>query len=189
MLFYFSGKSVDILEWFSDMSLDAILSTCFGVDSDVQTDLNSKLLKEIRFGSHSAIEVILKIIPFGSNLAKFILAFKKRHPTTLEKLAKSTIHNRQQELSEGVSGRKDLLYLMLTAHETDGVQRLSEEEILAQAFLFLFIGHENTGNVLTLVAYHLAMNPDAQETLRKEIESAVQVNKLNTPYTRFTLVT
>ena len=90
-------------------------------------------------------------------------------------LGQTVIRARQEELKKSVTGRADLLQLMLTAHESDGVKKLSNEEISASAVTFLIAGHETTSVALTSVVYHLAMNPDIQEKLRGEIESVVQV--------------
>ena len=55
--------------------------------------------------------------------------------------------------------RKDLLELMLSAEmkEEHGnkVQKLSEDEIVAQCFTFILAGYENTSNALAYTSYLL----------------------------------
>ena len=60
-------------------------------------------------------------------------------------LAKGMIEQRQQQ---GFTGSKDLLQLMLQAHEenTDGVSKLTVDEVMAQSLAFLVAGYETTGN-------------------------------------------
>ena len=74
--------------------------------------------------------------------------------------------------------RKDLLELMLRAEVTDSegrqVSKLSDEEVLAQSFTFILAGYETTSNTLAYTTYCLATNPDVQEKLIDEIDSAVE---------------
>jgi cytochrome P450 family 3 subfamily A len=49
---------------------------------------------------------------------------------------------------------------------------LTDAEILAQAVLFLSAGYETTQSALTFVGYNLALNPDIQQKLIKEIDAA-----------------
>ena len=53
------------------------------------------------------------------------------------------------------------------------VSKLSEDEVLAQSFVFILAGYETTSNALSYVTYCLALNPEVQETLIKEIDDAV----------------
>ena len=76
---------------------------------------------------------------------------------------------------------KDMLQLMLEASEEEGDEaqaktstankKLSNEQIVAHSIGFLAAGYETTGNTLTYTAYLLALNPEVQERLQKEIDS------------------
>ncbi len=50
---------------------------------------------------------------------------------------------------------------------------LTENEILAQAILFLLAGYETTAATLSFVAYNLALYPECQEQLYNEVDSVV----------------
>ena len=50
------------------------------------------------------------------------------------------------------------------------VQKLSEDEIVAQCFTFILAGYETTSNALAFTSYLLALNPDKQEKVFEEID-------------------
>jgi cytochrome P450 len=75
----------------------------------------------------------------------------------------------------------DALSLLLAAQDEDG-NRLSFEEVRAQAMLLLFAGHETTTSMLTWFALELARHPDILQKARAEQQSfgeAVSVEQLS----------
>ena len=74
------------------------------------------------------------------------------------------------------SGRRDLFQLMLEASEdgTNGIQKLTDEEIIAQTIVILAAGFETTGSTLAFTAYYLARYPKIQAKLRREIAEATR---------------
>jgi cytochrome P450 len=48
---------------------------------------------------------------------------------------------------------------------------MTDDEIVANSFGFLFAGNETTASTLSLVSYLLAVNPDIQEKLQSEIDA------------------
>uniref|UniRef100_UPI00358FF019 cytochrome P450 3A19-like n=1 Tax=Myxine glutinosa TaxID=7769 RepID=UPI00358FF019 len=50
--------------------------------------------------------------------------------------------------------------------------RLTDNEIQAQAIIFIIAGTETTANTLSYVAYNLAVHPDIQSKLQEEIDEA-----------------
>lgn len=74
--------------------------------------------------------------------------------------------------------RPDLIHLLLQARKgtlTDengsvtNKKDLSDDDILAQAFLFFIAGFETSATTLSFLLYELVANPDVQIRLREEI--------------------
>jgi len=172
-----SDQSVNMLDWFNKLTLEVILSTAFGVDANIQMGENNKTLEKAK----ALLEVpfIVRLIarlPFGKLLLQIISSIRGDPATYLGSVVKEIIKSRRQQ---GVTGRKDLLHLMMTASEettVEGVSKLSDEEIVAQSIIFLLAGYETSSSTLSFFLYHLALNPDVQDKLRTEIKEAVESN-------------
>lgn len=50
---------------------------------------------------------------------------------------------------------------------------LTEEEIMAQGWVFFIAGYETTATTLTFCSYELALHPEVQDRLYEEVQSAV----------------
>lgn len=59
---------------------------------------------------------------------------------------------------------------------TEGVSRLSDEEVVAQSVVFLLAGYETSSNTLAFTLYYLVVNPAMQEKLRTQIREALETN-------------
>lgn len=64
---------------------------------------------------------------------------------------------------------------MLAASDDPSVpesKKLSDREVLAQSFVFLAAGYENSSTTLSFVCHHLATSPEIQDRLQQEIDNA-----------------
>ena len=55
-------------------------------------------------------------------------------------------------------------------------RNLTDDEIVSNAVLFLAVGYETTGSLLSFASYALACNPEAQELLHQELKEAYESN-------------
>lgn len=83
----------------------------------------------------------------------------------LQAFLKEVIHLRKRHSAEKY---QDVLGLLLATEDEQG-RRLSESEIIDQALLLLFAGHDTTATLLSWLVYELGVHTDWQERLREEL--------------------
>lgn len=65
------------------------------------------------------------------------------------------------------------MQLLLSENKVDGKPKLSDDEMYASSIVFLLAGYETTSNALAYTTYLLALHPDIQERLYKEIKENI----------------
>ena len=107
----------------------------------------------------------------------------------------SVIDHRRNHYQDGVAptSHNDILQLLMEASENrlegenaaEGRSRsnqlLTDDEIIANAWVFLLGGFETTANALTYCAYLIATHPDVQEKLHQELMDHLGV-RIPSPY-------
>ena len=164
------------MDWFSMLTLEIIISTAFGIQANVQTDPDETLLTKAR--QSFRFPFILRIIG-RMPLIRTILRLVMRLKGGMGYFGNIALEMIRQRRREGGTSRHDLMQLMLTAHEESTLQgdsKLTDEEIVAQCVAFLLAGHETSMITLSTIAYHLALNPEVQEQLRKAIFQFTEEN-------------
>ena len=164
------------------MTLEVILHTAFGVQTDIQNEKDSQLFERTQEAFRTPMIVsILKRFPLGVYLLRLLnIALGKAG--YFEKIASDIINKRRQS---GITGRQDLIHLMLTANEgmtEEGFSKLTDEEMVGQCVIFLFAGYGTSSNTLAFITYYLATHQDVQKKLRQEIQQAVKSNPESTLY-------
>ena len=150
-----------------------ILRTVFGLEAEIQTNPDPDLV-------HKALTLFdvplyiraLSMFPFWQQVKKVFNINPIQHVPYFEKLARNVLEIRKKSSS----GRRDLFQLMLEASEdgASGIQKLTDEEIIAQTIVILAAGFETTGSTLAITAYYLARYPEIQAKLRREIAEATR---------------
>jgi cytochrome P450 len=78
------------------------------------------------------------------------------------------------EAAGAASGADDMLGLLLAARDAaDESDRLSDTEVADQAMLFLLAGHDTTSVTLSCVLLQLALHPEWQDTLHREVDDVL----------------
>jgi len=164
-----------MLDYFSKLTLEVILSTAFGVDAKVQMGEKNEVAEEAqKVFRFPPIVRVIEALPLGFLLTGVVAALSENQDY-FPKIAKQIIKSR---LQHGLTGRKGLLQLMMNAHEEttdEGVSRLTDEQIVAQSVIFLLAAFDTSSNTLAFTLYHLVLNPDVQDKLRSEIKKSHRI--------------
>ena len=163
-----------MLDLFSQLTLDVILSTAFGIKTDIQTDPHN-LIKKRAARVFSALWLVpyLRMFPFNYFI-RSVISFFRQEMAFFVAAASEIVEERKKSPTKR---RNDLLHLILAAHDepaVQGVSRFSDDEVKAQLITWLLAGYQTSSNTLAFTAYHLAMDADVQERLRCEVEIGVQ---------------
>ena len=165
-----------MLEWFSRMTLEVILSTAFDVQADILNDDQSIMLQRAKAVFKTSWTTdILRRFPLGVTLLILVGNIFQRRGF-FDKIAAEIVEKRRKS---GPTARQDLVELMLTAHEDStqkGASKLTNEEIVGQCVIFLLAGYETSSNTLGNIIYQLALNQEVQDELRQDVMQALKTN-------------
>ncbi|XP_077774851.1 cytochrome P450 3A9-like isoform X2 [Podarcis muralis] len=169
---------------FGAYSMDVVTSTSFGVNIDSMNNPADPFVKEIKkvtkFAAFDPRFVLIAMFPFLTPLLK-LMNVNLFNAEALSFFSRSFAKMKETRQKEGQKGRVDFLQLMIdsqsakTDHQSNGLNHsykgLTDIEILAQSFIFVFAGYEPTSNSLSYAAYLLATHPDVQQKLQDEIDT------------------
>lgn len=180
-----SKQPIEIKDVLGRFTTDIIGSVAFGLECNSLKDPNV----EFRIYGKKAFEIDmssrLKFL-VRNYLPNSVLRFLNFRITKVEvekffmKVVKDTVAYREKNNII----RKDFMHLLLQIknfgkvtddgdtiiNENHTNKGLTMNELTAQAFIFFLAGFETSSTTMTFALYELAINPDIQEEMRKEIE-------------------
>ncbi|KAI8068594.1 cytochrome P450 [Gongronella butleri] len=166
------GEDIDILDWTTKVTFEAIGRIGFGYDFG--------LLDAKEAPPHPMIVAMKTLLQLTTTRAHQ-MDFMKRLPTSANrqfdestKIMHDSVLEVVRERKNGKDARdssKDLLGFMLNARdELD--EGLTDENIRDQVVTFLIAGHDTTANTLAWFFYELARHPHVQAKVLQEIANA-----------------
>ncbi|NXL77316.1 CP3AD protein, partial [Leptocoma aspasia] len=179
------NSSISVKDIFGSYSMDVVTSTSFGVNIDSMNNPKDPFVREMK-----------KLVKFDFFNPVFLVSFA--FPFLIPVMAKMNVNIfpsdavdffmrslakiKQEREKEAHKGRVDFLQLMIESQRSASQENnesnhsykaLTDIEVLAQAFIFIFAGYEPTSNTLGFLAYELAMHPDVQEKVLQEIDTVL----------------
>lgn len=187
------NKPIECYSTYQGLTLDVICECALAIKSKCQLDQNDHLLQSVRGFLNNAINSFITLaiyFPFFGSVLSYIsntLAYSGRMTHIVVTHLKQVIKLRRKDADVKTV---DVLQLMLEASETileerkgkDGVKLipskniLTDDEIIANAWVFLLGGFETTANALTFTSYLLAKHKDIQDKLAQEIRAILPVS-------------
>ncbi|UJR16556.1 hypothetical protein I4U23_003457 [Adineta vaga] len=179
------GTIINIYELYKRLTMDVICRCAFGIDTDIQNDMEKKniYMKKVEelFAKNAEYTVLAKMHRITSHTILgsicVILFQLKRFFTKNESSIQANIwlmehmHDFIQQRFIDIKSQKptdDLLQLMIDAVHSDKDQ-LTSTELLSNVFIVLAAGFETTSTALGYCTYRLALHQDIQEKLYAEL--------------------
>ncbi|XP_071114765.1 cytochrome P450 3A14-like [Haliotis cracherodii] len=171
-----AGDEIVLREHFGQFSLEVIVKAAFGLYTDTNDVIYTKLRQLIRPGkkgafSHFSSSMFPSTVPVLKALGFSILP---KEPYQYILRALDDIFNLRKR--EPKKDNKDFLQLLIDAESIDisdanqkTIKKMSRDEILGQMFMFIIAGYETTASSLNFLAHSLAVHPDIQRKVVDEI--------------------
>ncbi|NWT00175.1 CP3A9 protein, partial [Mionectes macconnelli] len=178
-------NSVSVKDIFGSYSMDVVTSTSFGVNIDSMNNPKDPFVGEMKklvsFDFFDPLFILSFVFPFVTPLlAKMNFSFFPAD--AVDFFMRSIGKIKKEREKEVYKGRVDFLQLMIESQNSSSNENkeanhsqkaLTDTEVLAQAFIFIFAGYEPTSNTLGFLAYELALHPDVQQKLLQEIDTVL----------------
>lgn len=194
---YFLKQNKNVVEHelkqsFTRFANDVIANCAFGVTVDSLNEpdndffANSKALTNVNGIRSTIVSMIVMFLPKLASFLRLTL-FPRATTEFFRNLFKNSVKMR---IEQNIV-RPDMIHILMEAQkgllqseenqakeeitsDSEGVNKtlLTEEEMVAQVLIFFFAGFETISTAATYFCYELAVNPDIQDKLRKEIDEA-----------------
>lgn len=192
-------RDVDLKQFYGHYTLDMIARCAFGTKLDSHTDATNEFVTEAgkAFTRKASWGLVLGVIFKGlvkivrpqvigahsfvyfKNVLQEIMRNRQetgqRHDDFLQLMMDAQSGRLVSSTDNGVLANSKLIDIgsESTSDATAPTKRMTEEEALAQCLLFFLGGQDTTSSTLALCVYFLAVNPDTQEKLRREVDECI----------------
>ncbi|KAL0892689.1 hypothetical protein ABMA27_014408 [Loxostege sticticalis] len=191
------GKAIDSKDLTTRYANDVIASCAFGLKVDSHVDLNNEFYtmgKEASNFRFFQLLLLFVMMSFPKAMYKLNMKFI---PEKVTRFFKSLVLDTMQDREARNILRPDMIHLLMEAkkgklvHDEKstkdpdagfatveesvvGKKKINrawtDDDLVAQAFLFFVAGFETVSSAMTFALYELAVNPDVQERLVAEIK-------------------
>lgn len=167
------GKDLNLKDFLSRFANDVIASTAFGFEMNSLEDRNNKFFTMGQSVSSLTNFVLMKVIFLTRfyKLARFlgVSILSKEQNYYFMSLVLNSIKVR----SEKKIFRPDMINMLMEVKSV-GVHDWSDQDIVAQCFLFFFAGFRTVSSSLSFVIHELMENKVVQDKLKEEIKDVFE---------------
>ncbi|XP_077563593.1 cytochrome P450 3A24-like [Haemaphysalis longicornis] len=196
------NAEIEMKQFFGHYALDVIARCAFGTQVDSHTDAANEFVTKARvaispkmtwklalgllfpaLGKRLNVNpATIEIIYYFRKLCQRIINDRRKDGTRKEDFLQLMMDAQDGKLSCGADSPADQEGRLFdigseTKPETRAtVKRLTEDEAMAQCIVFFLAGLDTTSTTLTFATYLLAMHPEVQERLRREVEDCISTH-------------
>lgn len=175
---------IEMRETFTRFTNDVIASTAFGVEvNSLKEKTNEFFVMGQYVSNFGTLSNLIKIMAYAV-VPKFMKFFNitflgAKVNDFFVKLIDDAIRIREEKKIV----RPDMLHLMMEARkDSEGVEKITNHDIAAQALVFFFAGFDSVASLMSFMSYELAIHPEVQSRLREEINETFQETNGNVTY-------
>ncbi|KAF5288520.1 hypothetical protein FQA39_LY15388 [Lamprigera yunnana] len=192
---YFKNENGEVIlelkDTFTRFANDIIATCAFGIQCNSLKDKDNEFYAMSKDATNfSGIRSLKNFgYEFSSTLMKLldIKMFNNRVSTFFRKIIKDTLNLRRQKNII----RSDMIHLLLESAKKinnlneeekmkNFLSELSDEDITAQALVFLIAGFSTVSTALSFLTYNLAVHPDIQKRVYDEIKQTLEQSPKST---------
>ncbi|CAL1682606.1 unnamed protein product [Lasius platythorax] len=172
------GETIEVRELTAKFTTDVIGSTAYGLDVNSFKDPDAEFRKYgkmiYQYDTIRGLEMLaIFFLPSIVRLTR-IKMFGKEPSIFMRKVFWETLTHRMES---GIK-RDDLIDILLELKKSHGDQdyygfKFDGDDLISQAGSFFIAGFESSSTTTAFTLYELALQPDLQNTLRKEIVEAL----------------
>lgn len=173
-----ASSSESLADSYHDISLDMmgltfkiVGDTLFGSDLGAEAvQVKDALYTVLHLATQRMMSVFNppKSWPTPSNL-KF-----KKAAHQLQDVVRKIIQQTVKSTSVDEPMKLDVLTRLLVAHQSDGADHMSDQQLVDEINTIILAGHETTSQTLSWTWYLLARNPEAEKKLQAELKTVLQ---------------
>lgn len=201
------GEPVDVKNFYGAFTMDVIASSAFSTKIDSHNDPKNPFVETARevFTRFISWRIFLFIIvpffvkmfkisllprkapDFFANVTLQIIEERKRTGQTRNDFLQLLLDTSRESSEDGkldVDEKDEIAenyrkeeQNQSFKHSLHSKKTLTHDEVIAQCVLFFLAGFDTTASLLTFASYNLALNPDIQEKLIKEVDTVLEENK------------
>lgn len=170
-----SAATVEVDDWISRGTLDAISIAGFGFDFEAIAQPDSALVQKYRMAflpgkSAARVRILANIIPIK---VLFNLPMKRNRDakaciSAVRGEARRVVQERQSESAEKQQAHNDILSALLASNLSQ-----KTDDIVSQCMAFLAAGHEASALALGWTLYELSNDQTRQQKLREEVRKNI----------------
>lgn len=160
-------KTIDVFPLMSDLAFKVVAKALFSYTDTENT------ISRLQYITEAAQESLIKEIRQPYKRWWFYLSGKIRKTLKLTQEARDILNKIIEERKRSDKVYNDLLDMLLDSRYEDG-SAMDNEQLIDEILILFVAGHETTSNALTFAILLLALHPEIQEKVYREVSETVE---------------